>query len=122
MKVLMLEEHGASYCVSAKDRPRPISDISENDVLAIVDLILDGIEIEMDEPPVNYDSRNPAELVIYRELHKQFKALTSKREEKLKAIDDRFKDARAFYCDEGLKNDLFNLGQESAEEPDNRGV
>lgn len=116
MEVLRLEKHGASYCLTANDSPHPISDISENDVLAIVSLILDGAELDMDEPPADDDARNPAELVIYRELYKQFKGLISKRDAKLKAIDEKFKDAEVFYGDEGLKNDLFGLEQNTVEE------
>ncbi|OUO89849.1 hypothetical protein B5F40_09220 [Gordonibacter sp. An230] len=111
MKVLILEEHGASYRTSEDGAPHPISDISEEDILAIVNLILDGAEFKMDEPPENDNARNAAELVIYRELYKQFTDLVSKRDEKLKKIDDKFKDAEAFYNDEELKNSLINLGQ-----------
>lgn len=107
MKVLILQEHGAAYCTTEKDTLHPISDMSEDDVLAIVNLILNGVNLEMDKPPEDDGPRKPAELVIYRELYRQFSALVAKRDEKLKVIDDIFKDAEQFYEDDELKNGLI---------------
>lgn len=114
MKILAIEEHEALFRTTEGDSFHPIKDISEDDVLAIVKLILDGSDLEMDDEPSNDEGRNPAELVIYRELKKQFSSLISKRDEKLQAINDQFRDAEAFYKDERLKNELFeNAGDGS---------
>ncbi|WP_322154764.1 hypothetical protein [Paratractidigestivibacter sp.] len=111
MKAFQVEEHGISFVRVADGSKHPLRDIDENDVLAIISLIIDGGAVEMDPVPETDAGRNPAEFIIYKELHSQFKKVCDEREGILKRIDDQFADARAYYEGDGLKNALLDLGQ-----------
>lgn len=107
MKAFQVEEHGISFVRVADGSKHPLRDIDENDVLAIISLIIDGGEVEMDPVPANDEGRDPAEYIIYKELYSQFKKIEDDRTGILRRIDDKFADAKSYYEDDDLKCDLL---------------
>lgn len=102
------------FCLNELDGGHPITDISENDVLSIVETILnDPSGIDIDELEVPADKMNPAAAVIYTELKKQFEALSKKRNQIVSRLDKNFAEAEAYYRDESPKMGLL---EQSCEE------
>lgn len=103
------------YSLNELDGGHPITDISENDVLLIVETILnDPSDIDIDELKIPADKMNPAAAVIYTELKKQFEALSKKRNQIVSRLDKNFADAEAYYRDESLKMGLLEQSREEA--------
>lgn len=111
MKVFQVEDHRITFRLGKNESFRSLQDINENDILSIVSMIIDGKDIEMDLVPEDEIGRNPAELIIYKELYSQFEKIINERDEILRRIDDEFADARSYYEGEELKNDLLKFGQ-----------
>ena len=111
IKVLSWDGHDGSFRLSEKDSSHPIRDISEDDVLSIMRLILeDANSIEMDPKPTDRQNANQAALVIYEELYKQFDQMVKKRDEVIERIDKQFERARSYYS----QTDIDGLFDESA--------
>lgn len=108
VKILSWNTHSGSYCVDENGDEHPIQDISEDDVLAIMRLILnDSSVIEMDPVPTDKDNVNPAALVIYEELHKQFTSMIDQRATIIERIEKKFDSARSYYSQDNVI-DLFD--------------
>ena len=108
MKVFQVGDHDISFMRIKDDKSwHPLRDIDEEDVLAIITLIIDGGDVEMDSMPESDEGRDPAEFIIYKELYSQFKKICDERADILKHIDDEFADARAYYENDELKSDLL---------------
>lgn len=107
MKVFRVGDHNITFTSVKDESEHPLRDIGEDDVLAIITLIIDGGEVEMDPVPESDEGRDPAEFIIYKELHSQFKKICDERADILKRIDDKFADARTYYEDDELKSDLL---------------
>ncbi len=107
MKIFQVGEHNITFMRVADESWHPLRDIDEDDVLAIISLIIDGEEVDMDPVPESETGRDPAEFIIYKELHSQFKQICDERSSILKRIDDQFSEARAYYEEDGLKCDLL---------------
>ena len=108
MKIFKVEPHAISY-FGSDGSYHPIRDITENDILEIIGKIIDGEEVEMDVLPDSSKGHNPAEYVIYQELHKQFSSISNKRCDTLRRIDSEFAEAEAYYNGEGAGNLLESL-------------
>lgn len=113
MKVLIWNGHDGSFCIDPQGQEHPIRDISEQNVLTIMRLILkDPDSIEMDPPPTDRNNVNEAALVIYEELYKQFSSMIAKRDSVIANIDKKFEEARSYYAQEDVQ-DLFDVPKES---------
>lgn len=113
MKVLIWNGRDGSFRSDPQGQEHPIRDISEQDVLAIMRLILDdSTSVEMDPLPTNRDNVNQAALVIYEELAKQFQSMIAKRDSVMTRIDKKFEEARSYYNQEDVQ-DLFDTPKES---------
>lgn len=107
MKVLYWDGHDGRYCSNINGATHPIRDISEDDVLSIMRIILEGTEpLEMDENPVDEKNANPAAVVIYKELRKQFCEMISQRKSIIDRVDKQFETARRYYAQEDVQ-ELF---------------
>jgi hypothetical protein len=113
MKVLIWNDHDGSFCSDPQGQTHPIRDISEQDVLAIMRLILhDPASVEMDPLPTDRDNVDQAALVIYEELSKQFASMIAKRDIVIARIDKKFEEARSYYNQDDVQ-DLFDTPKES---------
>lgn len=113
MKVLIWNGHDGNFCSDPQSQAHPIRDISEQDVLAIMRLILkDPSAVEMDPLPTDRDNVDQAALVIYEELFKQFASMIAKRDGVIEKIDRKFEEARSYYKQEDVQ-DLFDTSKES---------
>lgn len=107
MKVLYWDGHDGRYCSDSNGTTHPIRDISEDDVLSIMRIILEGTEsLEMDADPIDEKGANPAAVVIYKELHKQFDEMVNQRKTILDRVDKQFDAAKKFYAQEDVQ-ELF---------------
>ena len=97
------------FRLSETDKGHPILDISENDVLSIIEAILDDPTcIEIETLDINKEKMNPAASEVYSELKSQFEKLVSKRDQVIAKLDSHFTDAEEYYRDEALKMDLLD--------------
>ena len=97
MKVLEIKDKRAFLNNPKTHTTSLMKDITEDDVLDIVQAILDGENIECDDIPLAEDCPNEAERVIYTELKSQLDKLKADRPEILSGIDAKFAEAEAFY-------------------------
>lgn len=113
MKILTWTGHDGLYHSTKDNNDHPIRDITEDDVLAIMRIILDGNEsVDMDPVPSNRDNVNLAALVIYEELHKQFGTMIQQRDAVVERVDKQFEAAMSYYSDTDI-SDLFEVAAES---------
>ncbi len=103
MKIFKVEPHVIKY-YGSDGSFHPIQDIAEDDIFDIVGKIIDGDAIEMDPVPDSDKGYNPAEFVIYKELHKQFSAISNSRDDTIGRIDSEFAETEAYYDGEGAGN------------------
>lgn len=103
MKIFEVEPHVIKY-YGSDGAFHPIQDIAEDDIFDIVGKIIDGEVIEMDPVPDSDKGYNPAALVIYKELHKQFSAISNSRDDTIRRIDSEFAEAEAYYDGESADN------------------
>lgn len=103
MKIFEVEPHVIKY-YGSDGAFHPIQDIAEDDILGIVGKIIDSEEIETDPVPDSDKGYNPAALVIYKELHKQFSAISNSRDDTIRRINSEFAEAEAYYDGEGAGN------------------
>lgn len=103
MKIFEVEPHAIKF-YGSDCTFHPIQDIAEDDIFDIVGKIIDGEEIEMDPVPDSDKGYNPAALVIYKELHKQFSTISDSRDDTIRRIDSEFAEAEAYYDGEGAGN------------------
>lgn len=103
MKIFEVEPHAIKF-YGSDGTFHPIQDIAEDDIFDIVGKIIDGEEIEMDPVPDFDKGYNPAALVIYKELHKQFSVISNSRDDTVRRIDSEFAEAEAYYDGEGAGN------------------
>lgn len=100
MKALEWNGHDGSYRVDETGLTHPIRDITEDDVLSLMRLILRGEEeIEFDTPPEDSTGADPAAFVIYEELYRQFKEIVARRSQIISSVDSKFDFARKYYSD-----------------------
>lgn len=103
MKIFEVEPHVIKF-YGSDGSFHPIQDIAKDDIFDIVGKIIDGEAIEMDPVPDSDKGYNPAALVIYKELHKQFSAISNSRDDTIRRIDSEFAEAEAYYDGEGAGN------------------
>lgn len=103
MKIFEVEPHVIKY-YGSDGAFHPIQDIAEDDIFDIVGKIIDGEVIEMDPVPDSEKGYNPAAFVIYKELHKQFSAISNSRDDTIRRIDSEFAEAEAYYNGAGADN------------------
>ena len=103
MKIFEVESHVIKY-YGSDGAFHPIQDIAEDDIFDIVGKIIDGEMIEMDPVPNSDEGYNPAALAIYKELHKQFSAISNNRDNTIRRIDSEFAEAEAYYDGEDAGN------------------
>ena len=103
MKKFEVEPHIIKY-YGSDGAFHPIQDIAEDDIFDIIGKIIDGEVVEMDPVPDSDKGYNPAALVIYKELHKQFSAISKNRDDTIRRIDSEFVEAEAYYDGEGADN------------------
>ena len=107
-KILIVQPHNLSYKVPDSDSEHPITDISEQDVLSIVESILrDPNSVLMDNLPSDTSQINPAAVVIYEELKAQFDSLIQKKPALDARLDANFATAEQYYSDVNPKSDLL---------------
>ncbi len=103
MKIFEVKSHVIKY-YGSDGAFHPIQDIAEDDIFDIVGKIIDGEMIEMDPVPDSDEGYNPAALAIYKELHKQFSAISNSRDDTIRRINSEFAEAEAYYDGEGAGN------------------
>lgn len=107
-KILIAQPHNLSYRVPGSEIEHPITDISEQDVLRIVEAILqDPASVSMDDLPVDTDQINPASVVIFEELKAQFDTLIAKKPALDARLDANFMEAEQYYKDADPKDSLL---------------
>lgn len=115
MKIFEVEPHIIKY-YGSDGAFHPIQDIAEDDIFDIVGKIIDGEVIEMDPVPDSDKGYNPAALVIYKELHKQFSAISNNRDDTIRRIGSEFAEAEAYYDGEGADNLLESDDEDAWDE------
>lgn len=103
MKIFEVEPHVIKY-YGSDGAFHPIQDITKDDILEIIGKIIDGEEIEMDPVLDSDKGYNPAAFVIYKELRKQFTAISNSRDDTIRRINSEFAEAEAYYDGEGARN------------------
>ncbi|MEG0374032.1 MAG: hypothetical protein RR672_00235 [Raoultibacter sp.] len=96
MKILEVDNKHA-YLIPKEGTRILVKDINEENILEVTKQLIDNPEVEMDAVPEEEDCPNPAERVIYGELHKQVTALLLKRDTLLSGIEAKFEEAEKFY-------------------------
>ena len=103
MKILKIDEKKGLFinpCVLGEsgginEKYKDIKTITKEDILSIIDFTIEN-DIEMDE----YDESlllNPADRVIYENLYNHLLQLKDSRDDLIKQIDDKFKEAEEKY-------------------------
>lgn len=107
-KVLQAQQHNLYYQLPDSNEQHLITDISEEDVLRIVEAILqDPSSVLMDDLPDDKSQINPASVVIFEELKAQFDALIAKKPTLDARLDANFTEAEQYYKDADPKDDLI---------------
>lgn len=96
MKILEVDNKHA-YLIPKEGTRILVKDVNEENILEVTKHLIDNPSVEMDAVPAEDDCPNPAERVIYEELHKQITALLSKRDTLLSGIEAKFEEAEGFY-------------------------
>lgn len=107
-KILIAQPHNLYYQLPNSEDQHPVTDISEEDILQIVEAILqDPTSVTMDDLPSNISQINPASVVIFEELRTQFATLIAKKPTLDTRLNANFFEAEQYFRDADPKGDLL---------------
>lgn len=99
MKILKIKK-GKGYIATPTNNSNPnekqIEETTKEDILNILDYMISN-DIEMDEMTEENDLLNPVQKIIYSELYSHFSSFLTEKENIIKEVNDKFKEAENKY-------------------------
>ena len=96
MKVLKIDNKKCYYSIDGVN-DKPISDISKEDIYAILNIIYSTDDYVFDEYNENVEIVNDVEKIIYANLYAQFNSFIDKKETLVEEINNELKNIKKKY-------------------------
>lgn len=99
MKVLRITNGKGQFSIKDNDY-KPIDEISKNDILEILKLVIKAEDIEFDEITDKNKVDNVAQNIVYSQLLSKIKELKERKQSIIDEVNSEFKDAIEKYIGE----------------------
>ena len=99
MKILRIANGKCEFSING-DAYKPIDEITKDDLLGILKLVIEAEDIEFDEITDKNKIDNVAQNIVYSQLLSKIKELKERKQSIINEVNSEFKDAIAKYIEE----------------------